>query len=67
MSQVSNVLMTFSAAEQPDRITEVNKFFLNAGYERGLVSIEDESLPAGVVWWQQTVSRQKFLLGRLIF
>ena len=45
MSQVSNVLMAFSVVEQPERIADVNLFFTNAGYKRGLVSIEDEALP----------------------
>lgn len=47
MSRVSNVLITFSASEQPSKIMEINSFFINAGYECGLVSIEDESLPPG--------------------
>ena len=47
MSRVSNVIVTFSALEQPSKIMEINQFFINAGYERGLVSIEDESLPPG--------------------
>lgn len=47
MSRVSNVIVTFSAVEQPSRIVDVNLFFVNAGYECGLVSIEDETLPPG--------------------
>ena len=39
--------MTFSTVEQPAKIVEINEFFIHAGYKRGLVSIEDESLPPG--------------------
>ena len=47
MSQVSNVILTFSAAEPPAKIEEVNLYFRDQGYERGLVSIEDNRLPPG--------------------
>ena len=47
MSRVSNVLVTFGAVEKPSRLADVNQFFIDAGYDRGLVSIEDETLTPG--------------------
>ena len=45
MSRVTNLLMSFNAVEQPSKVDDVNLFFTKSGYERGLISIEDDSLP----------------------
>ena len=47
MSQVSNIIVTYSVAEPSSRIEDVNLYFSRIGYERSLVSIEDPNLPAG--------------------